>query len=58
MSKKIVAPVKDKWFYSRSRAPFAFVVNKAAKGFEGWFYGGGTLHFGHPNANKKKGKKS
>jgi hypothetical protein len=53
MSKKIIVPTKDKWFYSKSRAPFAF---KKVKGFEGWFYTGPTLHFGHPN-DSKKGKK-
>jgi len=51
--KKIVQPKADKWFYSKSRAPFAF---KKVKGFEGWFYTGPTLHFGHPN-DSKKGKK-
>jgi len=53
MSKKILVPKKDKWFHSQSRAPFGF---KKVKGFEGWFYTGATLHFGHPN-DSKKGKK-
>jgi hypothetical protein len=53
MSKNINAPAKDKWSFSKSRVSLDF--NKI-KGFEGWFYTGGTLHFGHPNAKKKKGK--
>ena len=57
MSQKIIVPKADKWVYSPSRVPFTFIVNKAAKGFEAWFYTGGSLHFGHPNAHKKKGKK-
>jgi hypothetical protein len=55
MSKKITVPKKDKLFYSRSRALGAL---KKVKGFEGWFYTGPTRDFGHPNSNKKKGKKS
>ena len=54
MSKKDIVPKRDKWFYSRSRAPFAL---KKPKGFENWFYTGPTLDFGHPNAHKKKAKK-
>ncbi len=50
MSKKIVQPKTDKWFYSKNRAPFEL---KKLKGFEDWFYTGPTLHFGHPNDSKK-----
>ena len=53
MSKKILVPKKDKWFYSKSRVSFSF---KKVNGFEDWFYTGPTLHFGHPN-DSKKGKK-
>jgi hypothetical protein len=56
MSKNTIQQ-KEKWFYSQSRAPFAFIISKAAKGFEAWFYTGGSVHFGHPNAHKKKAKK-
>jgi len=55
MSKKITVPKKDKWRYNQSRAPGEL---KKPKGFESYFYTGPTLDFGHPNANKKKGKKS
>ena len=51
MSKKIVLPKADKWFYSKSRAPFTL---KKVKGFEDWFYTGPTLHFGNPKKGKKK----
>lgn len=43
-----------RWVTSRSALDWGF---KKLKGFEEWFYTGPSLHFGHPNANKKKGKK-
>ena len=54
MSKKIVVPKGDKWFYSKSRAPFAF--NKV-QGFEDWFYTGPSKVFGHYPPKKGGGKK-
>ena len=51
--KKIVQPKADKWFYSKSRAPFEL---KKPVGFEDWFYTGPSLFFGHPNDIKKRSK--
>jgi hypothetical protein len=45
---------RNKLFWSKSRVPGNF---KKPTGFEDWFYTGPTKHFGHPNANKRKGKK-
>lgn len=53
VKKKIVQPKKDRWFFSKSRSQWAL---KKPKGFEEWFYTGGTFHFGHPN-DIKKGKR-
>lgn len=53
MSKKVQVPKKDKWFYSKSRAPFAL---KKPVGFEEWFYTGGTRCFGHSNDIKKRSR--